>query len=336
MACPRVRARNWSVGLAAAVEAAAIPVLTEATATVLFAETNRRVAGVEVERPDGKRERIGCGALVLACSGYGGNAELVRRYIPEMRDALYFGHAGNRGDALLWGERLGAASRFLTSYQGHGSVAHPHGILITWAAMTEGGFQVDLEGRRFSDESQGYSEQAAIVLRNRDGAAFHIFDDRIAKIARQFEDFRAAEAAGAVLSADTVAELAARCKLPAGALAETFVSVTRLKVDADLDKFGRDFRGAPALSPPFKAVRVTGALFHTQGGLAIDAHARVLTADGAPLPNLFAAGGAAAGVSGATAAGYLSGNGLLTATVLGRIAGAHGAHTGNPGRARAD
>jgi succinate dehydrogenase/fumarate reductase flavoprotein subunit len=37
--------------------------------------------------------------------------------------------------------------------------------------------------------------------------------------------------------------------------------------------------------------------------------------------NLFAAGGAAVGISGATAAGYLSGNGLLTATVLGRLAG---------------
>ena len=66
---------------------------------------------------------------------------------------------------------------------------------------------------------------------------------------------------------------------------------------------------------------MTGALFHTQGGLAIDASARVKRKDGTGFPNLFAAGGAAAGVSGDTAAGYLSGNGLLTATVLGRLAG---------------
>lgn len=79
------------------------------------------------------------------------------------------------------------------------------------------------------------------------------------------------------------------------------------------------------LSPPYKAVRVTGALFHTQGGLAIDRSARVLDATNRAFPNLFAAGGAAAGVSGATAAGYLSGNGLLTAIVLGRIAGAQAA-----------
>jgi fumarate reductase flavoprotein subunit len=66
---------------------------------------------------------------------------------------------------------------------------------------------------------------------------------------------------------------------------------------------------------------VTCALFHTQGGLAVDETARVLDASGDALPNLFAAGGAAAGVSGSRASGYLSGNGLLTATVLGRVAG---------------
>jgi fumarate reductase flavoprotein subunit len=75
------------------------------------------------------------------------------------------------------------------------------------------------------------------------------------------------------------------------------------------------------LAPPFKAVKVTGALFHTQGGLAVDTSARVLDTGGTALPNLLAAGGAAVGVSGARASGYLSGNGLLTATVLGRVAG---------------
>jgi fumarate reductase flavoprotein subunit len=74
------------------------------------------------------------------------------------------------------------------------------------------------------------------------------------------------------------------------------------------------------LIEPFHAVKVTGALFHTQGGLAIDTTGRVRRQDGALFPNLFAAGGAAAGLSGETAAGYLSGNGLLTACVLGRLA----------------
>jgi fumarate reductase flavoprotein subunit len=56
----------------------------------------------------------------------------------------------------------------------------------------------------------------------------------------------------------------------------------------------------------------------------------VCRADGTPFPNLYAAGGAAVGVSGRSAKGYLSGNGLLTATVLGRIAGRAAATASGP------
>ena len=304
-----------------AVEHVDIPILTSATATTLFAEASGRVRGVALERPNGSSEAIACKALVLACSGFGGNRELVARHIPEMANATYFGHAGNRGDAVAWGEKLGAKLAFMSGFQGHGSVAHPHGILITWAVITEGGFQVDAQGRRFANEGSGYSEQAEAVLGNVQGTAFDIFDERIAGIARQFEDFRNAEAAGAVISAATIRELATRLALPHSGLARTFEQVSAMRRGLIRDPLGRSFSGSPELTAPFKAVKVTGALFHTQGGLVVNREARVLKIDGSPLPNLLAAGGAAAGVSGSTAAGYLSGNGLLTATVLGRRAG---------------
>jgi fumarate reductase flavoprotein subunit len=304
-----------------AVEQAGVPLLTDATVTALYCDPERRIRGIEATRPDGTRDMIGCEALILACNGYGGDPALVAQHIPEMVGALYFGHPGNRGDAVLWGEALGARLLHMSGYQGHGSVAHPHGILITWAAIMEGGFQVNGRGQRFSDESLGYSEQAAKVIAEPEAIAFDIFDERIATIARQFEDFRQAEASGAMIEADSIEGLAARLKLPGDALLESFVEVERLKRDGGTDAFGRLFAGVSPLSPPFKAVRVTGALFHTQGGLAVDRRARVLDGNGSTLPNLFAAGGAAAGVSGSQASGYLSGNGLLTATVLGRIAG---------------
>jgi fumarate reductase flavoprotein subunit len=66
--------------------------------------------------------------------------------------------------------------------------------------------------------------------------------------------------------------------------------------------------------------RPSGALFHTQGGLAIDAQCRVLRQGGTPWPNVLAAGGAARGVSGNAVWGYLSGNGLLSAVAGGAIA----------------
>jgi fumarate reductase flavoprotein subunit len=301
--------------LRAAVEARDIPILTGRACETLFADEDGFIEGVEISGG----ETIGCGALVLCCNGYGGNADLVRRHIPEMAGALYFGHPGNQGDAVLWGQALGARLAALSGYQGHGSVATPHNILITWAAITEGGIQVNAQGRRFHNESLGYSEAAAQVLRQPGGTAFDIFDARIAGVARQFEDFKTAEKATAVVTADTIEALADRIAVPADALRAEFDTIELGKPD----RFGRVFE--KQLAAPFCAIKVTGALFHTQGGLAIDTQARVLRQNGKPFDNLFAAGGAAAGVSGSQASGYLSGNGLLTATVLGRIAGASAA-----------
>jgi fumarate reductase flavoprotein subunit len=303
--------------LRSAVEARGIPILCSTVATALFVDKDSRVRGIEATHADATVERIGCGALVLACNGYGGDPALVRRFIPEMANALYFGHTGNRGDAVRWGEALGARLAHLSGYQGHGSVATPHNILITWALMMEGGFEVNREGSRFSNEARGYSEQAAEVLKQPDGIAFDIFDERIAAVARQFQDFRDAEQGGAVIGAETIDGLANAIGVPADALRNELAAIE----SRPADRFGRSFDPGKRLAPPYRAIKVTGALFHTQGGLAVDADARVLRADGSAFPNLFAAGGAAAGVSGGQASGYLSGNGLLSATVLGRIAG---------------
>ncbi|MEM7746535.1 MAG: FAD-dependent oxidoreductase, partial [Pseudomonadota bacterium] len=118
--------------LLSAVEAAEVPLAYQAHATALHLEDGR-VAGVTINRPDGQTESIGCRALILSCNGYGGNPVLVAQHIPEIAGAPYFGHTGNTGDAVLWGEALGAQIQHLSGYQGHGSLAHPHGILITWA-----------------------------------------------------------------------------------------------------------------------------------------------------------------------------------------------------------
>lgn len=307
--------------LMTAVSSSGVDVMTSARAAALYAEEDGRIAGVDIERPDGSREAIGCDALVLACSGYSGDRALVRRHIPAMADAPHFGHAGNQGDALRWGEALGGVGRDLGAYQGHGSVAHPHGILLTWALMMEGGIQVNADGLRFSNEHGGYSEQAVDVLRQPGGIAFLIYDERLHRLGLDFKDYRTAAAEGVVRSAFMIEELASSFGIPATALAETLAETRAMASGERLDPFGRSFMGKPMLTPPFYGARVTGALFHTQGGLEIDTEARVLKHHGQPLPNLFAAGGAARGISGPSVDGYLSGNGLLTAITLGYIAG---------------
>jgi fumarate reductase flavoprotein subunit len=303
--------------LLAAVEAAEIPVMTGARVTTLYADADGRIAGVEIARPDGGTERIGCSALILACNGYGGNTSMVAEHIPSMAEAEYHGHVGNQGDAVLWGEALGAATRDLTACQGHGSLAMPHRILITWALMMEGGIQVNRNGARFANEHQGYSEQAVDVLKQPDAVAFDIYDAGLHKLGLEFPDYRDAVEAGAVKQGDSVEALATAIGVPAANLAAAIAETA----GEGIDRFGRDLSKTRALEAPFYAVRVTGALFHTQGGLAVDGEARVLRPDGSAFPNLFAAGGAAVGVSGPEISGYLSGNGLLTAVSFGRIAG---------------
>ena len=307
--------------LRAACERAGVDIVCSAQAETLFATPDGRVTALRLRRPDGTTEDIGCARLILACNGYGGDRDLVGRHMPHIADAIYFGHPGNTGDALRWGQALGAATRHLGAYQGHGNVAHPNGILITWAVITEGGFQLNAAGERFWDESQGYSEAARAVLAQPLGQAVTVFDERIAAIARQFADFRAAEAQGAIRRADTPEALAEVMGLPRDAVARQLAAIEAARVDAQPLPFGRDARAMTPLGPPFCAVRVTGALFHTQGGLVTDGAGRVLRPDGTPLPNLWAGGGAACGVSGSADAGYLSGNGLLSAVVLGRRAG---------------
>lgn len=308
-----------------AAEAAGIDILTNARVTHLIAATDGTIRGVEIERPDGSTDRIGCAALVLACNGYGGNPDMVREFIPEIADAVFAGHTGNQGDAILWGRALGAGVRDMGAYQGHGSWAAPHGMLITWAVMTEGGIQVNADGQRFANEHQGYSEAAVDVLAQPGGIAWNIYDQRIHDLGMTFEDYRDAEAAGAVRQANDIGALALLCGLDAERLSETIVTCEGYAGGKGECPFGRNFASKPTLTAPFFAIRITGALFHTQGGLAIDPGARVLRESGDAFPNLFAGGGAARGVSGDAVWGYLSGNGLLTAVTLGRIAGRNAA-----------
>jgi fumarate reductase flavoprotein subunit len=305
--------------LAAAANAGA-DIVTSATAEILYADDDGRVTAVAFRRPDDALETVGCDAVVLACNGFGGNPEMVKQYIPEMAGAEFFGHVGNKGDALAWGIALGAAVADIGSYQGHASVAHPHGVLLTWSVISEGGIQVNAEGVRFSNELKGYSEQTVDVIHQPGGVAWNIYDERSENPALGFQDYRELIESGAIRTAGTIEELAQVTGLPLRQLSATLDHVAALASGNGEDEFGRDFTQKPALKPPYKAARVTGGLFHTQGGLVIDTTARVVGTNGKPLPNLFAGGGAARGISGPSS-WYLAGNGLVTATVFGRLAG---------------
>ncbi|GHF42054.1 fumarate reductase flavoprotein subunit [Amycolatopsis bartoniae] len=275
-------------------------------------------------RPDGETEEISARAVLLATNGYGADPALVAEHLPEIAAADYHGSEYSRGDALRISTELGAATGFLDAYQGHAGLSSAARTLVTWTTVMHGAILVDESGHRFGNETVGYSEYAAMLAARPGAAGWLVFDDRIHEASLAFTDYRQVVDSGAVRRATTVAELAAATGLPAGPLARELAEAVAP------DRFGRTEFGA-GLTPPLRAVRVVPALFHTQGGLRVDEHARVLRPDGSAIPGLYASGGAAAGISGHGAGGYLAGNGLLPALGLAYLAATHAAQVPSEG-----
>ncbi|WP_051241428.1 FAD-dependent oxidoreductase [Stappia stellulata] len=303
------------------VERREIPIAFGNPATSLITAEGA-VVGAQTENNRRERVRISSKATILAVNGFGRNRELLRRYCPIAVEAEYAGAATSEGEALRWGLGLGAATGNLGAYQGHASFADPHGVLVTWTLVEKGGIIVDASGARIADESVGYSAFAEQELR-RAGPFYVIYDAAICDaVARNQEEFGKLVEIGGAVAADDAEALAARIGFDPSVLADTLGAARAAATGDAPDRFGRTAWGNGPLGQPLRATRITPALFHTQGGLAVDATGRVLDVDGRPIPGLFAGGGAAAGISGRQGSGgYASGNGLLCALGLGFITG---------------
>ena len=312
--------------LLAAVEKRGIPLAVGNGARTLVSDASGGVIGAGVETGNGERHQIVARKIILAVNGFAGNRDLVARFCPEVSGAQYFGARGSTGEAVLWGEQIGAALGNIGAYQGYAAVSDPYGSLLSWTTIEKGGLIVNGAGKRFGDESAGYSGYTPNVMAQ-GGPCFAIFDQRIFDITAAEEEFVELANYGGVKKAATPGALAAFHKLDAGTITATLDDYNKAARGEKPDAFGRrDFALAP-LTGDLYICRVVPGLFHTQGGLMVDIDGRVLRANGKPIANLFAGGGAAAGLSGKTgASGYASGNGLLSAVGLGRLAGLAATH----------
>lgn len=280
-----------------------------------------RIDGIVVERPDGSREAIGCGALILASGGFAANHEQVAAHMPEAAAARHNGHEGNMGDGIWLGAQAGAALGDMGSYQGYAMLADPHGITVPPGVLVEGGIIINRHGQRFTNEVTDIAGMVHPVLAQPDGVAWVLLDGRIAQLNDYIPETRALQASGAVRQAADLPALAAMIDADAAVLAATLADAHAAAGAACADAQGRDWAAVQPPVWPVLAIRVCGAIYHTQGGLQIDGSARVLRRDGGRFANLLACGGAARGVSGPSWWGYLPAMGLGSAISMGRIAG---------------
>lgn len=315
---PSRRGMDLVDDLVAAAEKRGIPIALGNRVTGLIDEGGA-VVGVRIKVGEEISE-IRARKVLLAVNGFAANRDLVARFCPEIAGAAYFGAPGSTGEAVAWGEKLGAELHNMGAYQGYAAVSDPHGGLLSWTTVEKGAFIVGPDGRRFGDESLGYSGFARIVL-EKAGRAFTVFDRKIFDIAALEEEFVELAKYGAFLEADDPRSLATAAGLDPATLEAEFSRFNRAAAGEAADPFGRTDFGLGPLSGRLYIGRVVPGLFHTQGGLRIDGDARVLRSSGEAVANLFAGGGAAAGISGRDGAlGYASGSGLLTAIALGRLA----------------
>lgn len=131
--------------------------------------------------------------------------------------------------------------------------------------------------------------------------------------------------AGLWHTADNLVDLAAAIGVPAGNLITTIARFNQFASMGTDEDFGRGNEAydrmftegasplAPIDTPPYHAAAFGLSDLGTKGGLRTDTRARVLAADGSPIPGLYAAGNTMAAVSGTT---YPGGGNPIGASML--------------------
>lgn len=325
---PKARKGEFLVkDLVAAAERLGVEIVTDNPVAGLLVEDGK-VVGVRVAGERIDEYELRAGAVVLAANGFGGNREMLHRWIPEIAQAQYFGAHGSTGEALDWAGELGSGFGNMGAYQGYAAVAYPHGSIVSWTTVEMGACVLAPDGTRMGDETVGYSAFAPIVSAVTE-ESWVVLDDRILDYVRgNEEEFADLVGIGGVVEAVDEAAVARVIGADETVVAATLGAFAEAARGDRDDEFGRTAFGFGPLVPPYQVVRSIPALFHTQGGVTVDDTAAVVRPDGSAIAGLFAGGGVAAGVSGSNGAdGYSSGNGLLTAIGLGRIAGVHAAQT---------
>lgn len=260
---------------------------------------------------------IFAGNTVLATSGFANNPDMLEQYCPEAVPAVKVVAPGATGEGILWAAELGADLQNMGAYQGHAFHGVDNDKTLEQGVANNGGIIVNRDGNRFMNEYGGYSELSPHVLAQPDGIGYLVFTDIQREKSAKFAEW---EEEGIVATAASAVELAAAIGADPAKLERT-IAAYQEAIPAGMDKFNRSHLPA-AFEPPFYAVKLTGEIRHTQGGMATDVAGHVLRADKSLIEGLYAAGGCTEGFSSRGGAAYMSGNGLIQALVFGKIAGA--------------
>jgi succinate dehydrogenase/fumarate reductase flavoprotein subunit len=268
-----------------------------------------RVRGADVVTAAGERRRIEARSTLLATGGFGGDPELRAEHIhPLARELPLRANPHSTGDGLRLGLAAGAAfGRDNAGFYGHLVPSHvpardAHELWEVTFYHSEHGVLLNRDGRRFVDETIGDHLSTIAVLEQPEARALLVCDRRVHEqwMLRPYvegveadDKFALAYKRGARCAvADDFEELE---YLPEewgydGAAARRTLEEFNEQCAAGAPTPPRRLDREPLVDPPYYLIELIPAITFTFSGLLVDAAARVLDAQGKPIPGLLAAG----------------------------------------------
>ncbi|PLK26290.1 FAD-dependent oxidoreductase [Novosphingobium sp. TH158] len=319
-----------------------------------------KVVGVVAEI-DGKTRRIGANLGVLVnAGGFAQNQAMRDKYMPGTKAEWSNVPMGDTGDLFGKIEELGGVMAQMDQMVGYQSsltpgfekdFVKPGGQGITGKP---GAILVDHSGVRYLNEGGSYELYCQrMIERNRTVPAvpsWAVFDQNYlenyklhGKWQKTAEQRKALVDAGYLKVGNTIEELAAQISVDPAVLKATIErwnGFVDKGVDEDFGRGGREYDkwlGDPFNQPnpslgridkgPFFAINIIPSDVSTYGGAIIDAKARVLKADGEPIPGLYACGVSTASIMGGVYPG--AGASVGPSMTFGYIAAKHAAGVDN-------
>ncbi|MFG2248558.1 FAD-dependent oxidoreductase [Spirillospora sp. NPDC048823] len=304
--------------LTAAATGAGAAAHVDTVAANLVLDEDGRVAGVVARKYGGQVTYRARTAVVLTTGGFVDNEEMLADHAPVLLGHDKVSDGLDDGSGIRMASAIGAATRRM----GVVEIA-----LTALPAMVCRGMLVDGLGRRFINEDVYPGHFSVHAIRNQPGPYWTIIDEE------GYESVPEADRWGVLpkYATETLAELEESLGMPAGSLENTVETYNRHAEKGEDPYFHKDPKWLRPLKSPFAAIdpgagffgsggtgKGTGAGGFTLGGLHTTADGEVLNNSGVPVPGLYAAGRAAAGMHGE---GYISGTSLGDGTFFGRRAG---------------
>ena len=317
------------------VQAGRVTVLTQAAAVELIQGPDGAVTGVVVEDGDGTRSDITGSNVLLATGGCAANDAMFQ----ELHGLPLYRHAGypfSQGDGLSLGVAAGGYLRGADNYVGYyGSVAVDEQIpsepLVTMSIDPKVRIPwevfVNIHGERFIREDHpSVNTRDRIMDRQPEHRFWAVFDQRMldeapplipdwskAKLLETFDNHPM------FTRSESLRELAANAGIDADGLEKSIRDYNTAIEHQTKDPLERTHRPLPVSTAPFYAIRSQSWTLKSYAGLAVNENLQVISKDGEPIGNLYAAGE----VLGAATSGksHTGGGSVTPAVAFGRLLG---------------